>query len=464
MLAELPSVEWSQMQNFWTRPYLTPPRLNDDYEEEEEQQQQPHQQSDSNNNNVFVCHLNETSLLQLSTECLDRNYKSRRLQIAEAKQKTKSTVEEKLFPVLNKFDLLSQVFTLADFTLQNQIGQGSFGKVYAAYLAKRFDLTSNCDKLAIKVIPISKDSTTKNYLKSFEAEQNIKNLRHPNLITQLGSNQCDLFSHNAFIIYEYGGRLNLNQFLFSSDSNLHIGQRRSFCLDLARALEFIHSNKIVHMDLKPANVIVTNSLTLKLTDFGCSIKLIDNPSDTYISHRWTAGTWFYRAPELFRADKLNTTQRKYSVTPKCDIYSLAILMWQLLTRDSPYNNENPHVIIYQIVTNLRRPEFPLYYDIEANENNYTTSLKRKHSCLESNLVSDSNKKPMFNNSDNQLGYNNQITQNINENESQQRKRRLNNEFERVFQMLIEKSWDDNAAERPDAARIKDILTNTKISY
>ena len=84
-------------------------------------------------------------------------------------------------------------------------------------------------------------------------------------------------------------------------------------------------------------------------------------------------------------------------------------MWQLLTRDSPYNNENPHVIIYQIVTNLRRPEFPLYYDIEANENNYTTSLKRKHSCLESNLVSDSNKKTMFNNSDNQLGYNNQIT-------------------------------------------------------
>ncbi len=54
--------------------------------------------------------------------------------------------------------------------------------------------------------------------------------------------------------------------------------------------------------------------------------------------------------------------------------------------------------------------------------------------------------------------------NSNESESQQRKRKLNNEFERVFRMLIEKSWDDNAAERPEANRIKDILTNTKISY
>jgi serine/threonine protein kinase len=297
MLTESASLEWSQLQNFWTRPYLTETKLDNDYEDEED----VHQQSDSNNNNVFVCHLTESSLLKLSTDCLDRNYKSRRLQIAEAKLKKKQAVEEKLFPVLNKFDLLSQVFTLADFTLQNQIGQGSFGKVYAAYFAKKFDCTSNCDKLAIKVIATSKDSSAKNYLKSFEAEQNIKNLRHPNLISQFGSNRCDLVSHNAFIIYEYGGRLNLNQFLFSSDASLHIGQRRSFCLDLVRALEFIHSNRIVHMDLKPANVIVTDSLTLKLTDFGCSIKLIDNPSDTYISHRWTAGTWFYRAPELFKA-------------------------------------------------------------------------------------------------------------------------------------------------------------------
>jgi len=141
------------------------------------------------------------------------------------------------------------------------------------------------------------------------------------------------------------------------------------------------------MDLKPANVIVTDSFNLKLTDFGCSIKLVDDHFNAdYVSHRWTAGTWFYRAPELFRADKLDVLQRKQSVTTKCDIYSLGILMWQLLTRDSPYQNENPHVIIYQIVTNLRRPVFP---NDESDEQHNTNdnddnvfSLKRKSDCLD----------------------------------------------------------------------------------
>lgn len=341
-----------EVKDFWSKPYMN----ENDY-------------VDSNNNNVrHKCHLVETSLIKYSTECLDHSYKSRRLQLAEAKLKKNTVQKEKILPVLNKFDLLSQVFSLADFTFVSQIGQGSFGKVYSAYFAKTNTNSSaarTSQKLAIKIIPITKDTlSSKNYMRSFQSEQNIRNLRHPNLITQLGSNECDLTTLNAFIIYEYGGRMNLSQFIFSSDLSLQIGQRKSFCLDLSRALEYIHAKNIVHMDLKPANVIVTDSLTLKLTDFGCSIKLNEcNEEDNeeeekYTSHRWTAGTWFYRAPELFRADKLDLSKRKESVTTKCDIYSLGILMWQLLTRDSPYQNENPHVIIYQIVTNLRRPEFP----------------------------------------------------------------------------------------------------------
>ena len=63
---------------------------------------------------------------------------------------------------------------------------------------------------------------------------------------------------------------------------------------------------------------------------------------------------FYRAPELFQKDK------QINVTTKCDIYSLGIVMWQMLTRESPYHeeHEDPHVIIYQIVTRKLRPKFP----------------------------------------------------------------------------------------------------------
>ena len=76
-------------------------------------------------------------------------------------------------------------------------------------------------------------------------------------------------------------------------------------------------------------------------------------------------------------------------------------MWQLLTRDSPYQNENPHVIIYQIVTNLRRPEFPNNNNNNEDDNfdnNNMLNLKRKSDCLEySNnkhvFATNNNKKP-----------------------------------------------------------------------
>ncbi len=127
-------------------------------------------------------------------------------------------------------------------------------------------------------------------------------------MTQLGHNECDLLTKNAFIIYELCGTLNLKQFLIDSDRNLPVSKRKSMSLDLIKAMEFIHANNIVHMDIKPANIIVTNNLICKLTDFGCSIKLSkpnlfqhkgqlqqhnNNKMDLnqYEDNRWTAGTW-----------------------------------------------------------------------------------------------------------------------------------------------------------------------------
>lgn len=427
-----------ELSDFWSRPYMS----------------SEHDQVDSNNNSVQKCHLVESSLIKLSTECLDHNYKSRRMQPAS---RTHTNKHEKILPILNKFDLLSRVYTLSDFTFVSQIGQGSFGKVYSAFFAKSRAPTTS-QKLAIKIIPISKDTqSSKNYLRSFHAEQNIKNLKHPNVVTQLGCNECDLASQNAFIIYEYAGRMNLSQFIFGSELSLDVGQRKSFCLDLSRALEYIHANRIVHMDVKPANVIVTDSLTLKLADFGCSIRLntsssgddaVENEEENdekYTSHRWTAGTWFYRAPELFRADKLDLSKRKESVTPKCDIYSLGILMWQLLTRDSPYHNENPHVIIYQIVTNLRRPEFPSNCSDHSSDL-FTSPINTKPR----KMIDTTNKLPFTNTKEHEY--------------CQQRKIKLNNDFERVYKMLIEKSWSDDPIKRLNATQIREILLNTKISY
>ena len=122
-------------------------------------------------------------------------------------------------------------------------------------------------------------------------------------MTQYGFNECDYLTKNAFILYELCGTLNLKQFLIDQDRVLTINKRKQMSLDLIKAIEYIHLHNIVHMDIKPANIIVTNSLILKLTDFGCSIRLnksslYDNKNDEqtmnlnqYEDNRWTAGTW-----------------------------------------------------------------------------------------------------------------------------------------------------------------------------
>jgi proto-oncogene serine/threonine-protein kinase mos len=247
--------------------------------------------------------------------------------------------------------------------------------------------------------------------KSYEAEKNIQNLKHKNLIKYFGCNNAKSEHDTAFIVYEFGGKLNLNQVIIDSKIDLTQSIRKSFSLDLVNALEFIHLNNIVHMDLKPANIIVTDSLVLKLTDFGCSVKIdsyLDDNNNTchqekqcYVNSRWTAGTWFYRAPELFRNDSQNLNNNLSNVSTSCDIYSLGICMWQLLTREFPYNGENPHVIIYQIVSKGLRPEYP------TTTNNNNDDL----------------------------------------------------EFEKLYRLIVEKSWDSDSNKRLSAKSIKELFTN-----
>lgn len=132
-------------------------------------------------------------------------------------------------------------------------------------------------------------------------------LKHSNIVAHLGFNECDFFTKNAFIIYELSGSMNLRQFLFDDARTLSVSKRKTMSMDLIKAIEYCHLNNIVHMDIKPANIIVTNNLICKLTDFGCSIRLNKqklfgetncqsstnslNLKNQYEDNRWTAGTW-----------------------------------------------------------------------------------------------------------------------------------------------------------------------------
>lgn len=124
---------------------------------------------------------------------------------------------------------------------------------------------------------------------------------------------------------------------------------------MASALSYIHQQRIVHLDLKPANIIVTDFDRCKLTDFGCSQRLPSSSDDDAVTTTAVRrpgsptfnGTFAYRAPELLRGGL---------VTPAADVYSLGVTMWQMRSRSSPYAGRDWHAVIFAVVAYHDRPD------------------------------------------------------------------------------------------------------------
>lgn len=440
--------------------------------------------SDMNNNED---QMNEPGLIAYSSACMDYNYQTKQVKALllekSRKQFSKSGLTDSQLlkacnrssrpapPILNKMDLLMPVLELNDFTFHYELGRGSFGTVYLAQFSD--DRRASIEKYyAIKVLHRSKcGAHEKEIEKSLLGEKNALGLSHPNLVRLYGVRESP---RSTFVLQDYAGLSNLRDLIFDSSRDISVTLRRNLSIDLCKALEYLHDLGIVHMDLKPANVILDDK-TCKLTDFGCSIRLNQDttPStptkttlDQLIDGRWTAGTWYYRAPELFRIQMDQQVRMFSNLSPACDIYSLAICMWQLLTRDSLYNNENPHVIIYQIVTKDLRPQFP-----QTVKSVFNKPIPLSSKPLSPVQVADSMRQSRNGSIETSLQCQTLSHSNPYKNVTLRSSTTAtqsvpvdNSNFERVYRNIIEKCWNADSSQRLSAKEIKQFLSATNISY
>ncbi|XP_059182907.1 proto-oncogene serine/threonine-protein kinase mos [Centropristis striata] len=222
------------------------------------------------------------------------------------------------------------------------VGSGGFGSVYKA---EYFGET-----VALKKVK----KCTKNKLasrQSFWAELNAGHLRHRNIVRVIAATTCvppgfgDEGSIGT-ILMEFVGDRNLHQILYACVEPLGEDKWHKYATDIAHGLRFIHSHSVVHLDIKPANVLVSREDVCKIADFGCSLKLDYKCEFSAISPHLShvGGTYTHRAPELLKGEEL---------TPKADIFSFGITWWQLITREQPYTGDRQHVLYAVVAHNLR---------------------------------------------------------------------------------------------------------------
>ncbi|XP_002513435.3 G-type lectin S-receptor-like serine/threonine-protein kinase LECRK3 [Ricinus communis] len=193
---------------------------------------------------------------------------------------------------------------------KEELGSGAFGTVYKGVV-----IESNSTKfIAVKKLK----KVVAEGEKEFETEVDIiGGTNHKNLAKLLGF--CNEGQHRM-LVYEYMSNGCLADFLFG-DSRPNWYKRMQIAFGIARGLSYLHeecSSQIIHCDIKPQNVLLDESLTARISDFGLAKLLKTDQSQTMTAIRGTKG---YVAPEWFR---------NMPITSKVDVYSFGILLLELI--------------------------------------------------------------------------------------------------------------------------------------
>ncbi|XP_061955060.1 probable LRR receptor-like serine/threonine-protein kinase At1g53430 isoform X3 [Populus nigra] len=211
------------------------------------------------------------------------------------------------------FSLKEIIDATRKFSPKMEIGRGRFGIVYEAELPNEI-------KLAVKKISPRSKQQGKDELQ--REIFNLKSLHHENLVQLLnGYSNKDLH----LLVNEYMQKGSLQRALFEPNSTTKLDWKARFdiCLGIARGLKYLHEEKrfkIVHGNIKPTNILLDNSLTAKLSDFG--LATLCDEEDPFMTIE-AKGSRVYMAPEYSMGKAINTV--------KADVYSFGVVLLEIVS-------------------------------------------------------------------------------------------------------------------------------------
>jgi serine/threonine protein kinase len=229
--------------------------------------------------------------------------------------------------------------TIGRYKLLEKIGEGGFGVVYVAEQKEPVRR-----RVALKVIKLGMD--TKQVVARFEAErQALAMMDHPNIAKVLDAGATE--TGRPFFVMELVRGIRITD--YCDQNHLSTPERLELFIQVCRAIQHAHQKGIIHRDIKPSNILVTlhdGVPVPKVIDFGIAKATQGSLTDktVYTQFEQFMGTPVYTSPEQAEMSGLD-------IDTRADIYSLGVLLYELLTGQTPFD---PHELLAGGLDEMRR--------------------------------------------------------------------------------------------------------------
>ena len=229
------------------------------------------------------------------------------------------------------------------YEIHRRLARGGMAQVY---LARDRSLDR---PVAVKEL-VPEFAADPSFVERFRREaQAAANLSHPNIV---GVYDWGAQDGTYFIVMEYIDGPSLSRVL-RADGPLHPRRAAEIASEVAAGLGFAHSRGVVHRDVKPGNVLLTRTGQAKVTDFGIA-RALSSPDEDLTQAGSVMGTATYFSPEQAQG---------LPVDPRSDLYSLGVVLYELVTGRPPFAGETPLAIAYKHVQDDPPPPSTIISDL-----------------------------------------------------------------------------------------------------